>query len=123
VNVPSIIAFHQQQKTACTLSLKIMQQFDRYGVVEMNNNSIITSFKEKQYYQQGLINGGVYVLNVKQFLSKTFPQKFSFEKDYLEKYLSEGNFTGIEQGGYFIDIGIPEDFNRAQEDFNLSTKY
>jgi D-glycero-alpha-D-manno-heptose 1-phosphate guanylyltransferase len=118
VDVNSIMSFHQQQQAACTLSLKTMQQFDRYGVVEMDSNSRINSFKEKQFYQQGLINGGVYVLNIKQFLSKSFPQKFSFEKDYLEKYVGEDNFKGIEQHAYFIDIGIPEDFNIAQEDFS-----
>jgi len=117
VDVQSIMSFHQQQQAACTLSLKTMQQFDRYGVVEMDKNSTIYSFKEKQYYDQGLINGGVYVVNIHQFLSNTFPQKYSFEKEYLEKYVGEGKFTGIEQQGYFIDIGIPEDFNKAQEDF------
>jgi D-glycero-alpha-D-manno-heptose 1-phosphate guanylyltransferase len=118
VDIQSIVAFHHQQHSACTLSLKTMQQFDRYGVVEMDENSVITSFKEKQFYQQGFINGGVYVLNKNQFLTKNYPQKFSFEKDYLEKYVSEGNFTGIKQDGYFIDIGIPEDFNKAQVDFS-----
>ena len=40
--------------------------------------------------------------------------KFSMEQDYLEKYSGEGNFYGFIQEGYFIDIGIPEDFVRAQ---------
>ena len=65
------------------------------------------------------INGGVYVLNVKQFLSKTFPQKFSFEKDYLEKYIEELNMIGVEDDGYFIDIGIPEDFVKANKEIKL----
>jgi D-glycero-alpha-D-manno-heptose 1-phosphate guanylyltransferase len=121
VDVQAVFMFHQQHDAACTLSLKTMQQFDRYGVVEMDSNSRITSFKEKQFYQQGLINGGVYVLNKAKFLIKNFNQKFSFEKDYLEEYVSEGKFTGIKQEAYFIDIGIPEDFNKAQAEFNLST--
>ena len=121
VDVLSVFKLHLQKHAACTVCLKAMQEFDRYGVVELDKNSIITSFKEKQFYYQGLINGGVYVINRYQFLTKNLPQKFSFEKDYLEKYVSEGNFTGIEQKSYFIDIGIPEDYNKAQEDF--STKY
>ena len=119
VDVLSVFKLHLQKHSACTVCLKAMQQFDRYGVVELNENSTITSFKEKQFYHQGLINGGVYVINSHQFLTKNLPQKFSFEKDYLEKYVSEGNFTGIEQKAYFIDIGIPEDYNKAQEDFSI----
>ena len=65
----------------------------------------------------GLINGGVYVLNVEKFLSKALPEKFSFEKDFLEKEYLKGNIHGIIKDEYFIDIGIPEDYNRAQEDF------
>jgi D-glycero-alpha-D-manno-heptose 1-phosphate guanylyltransferase len=47
-------------------------------------------------------------------LQKNLPEKFSFEKDYLEKYFAEGKMFGSEQDEYFIDIGIPEDYNRAQ---------
>jgi D-glycero-alpha-D-manno-heptose 1-phosphate guanylyltransferase len=36
-----------------------------------------------------------------------------FEKDYLEKEYKKGKLFGIVQEGYFIDIGIPEDFERA----------
>ena len=36
-----------------------MNNFDRYGVVGLDNNDLIISFKEKQFYNKGLINGGV----------------------------------------------------------------
>ena len=47
---------------------------------------------------------------------KKFPSKFSFEKDYLEQYFRQGTIYGIVQDNYFIDIGIPEDFQRVQEE-------
>ena len=90
-----------------------MNDFDRYGVVEINKDGGIQSFNEKKYYKSGLINGGVYALNRKSFLSIDFPEKFSFEKKYLEKYYSSNKMTGLIQDYYFIDIGIPEDFKRA----------
>jgi D-glycero-alpha-D-manno-heptose 1-phosphate guanylyltransferase len=49
-------------------------------------------------------------------LIKTFPEKFSFEKDYLEKYYTERKIFGLIEDSYFIDIGIPADFKRAQEE-------
>ena len=117
VDVNTMMQFHEANKAACTLSLKPMQQLSRYGMVEMDNNNCITSFKEKQFYQNGLINGGVYIINKEKFLSKALPEKFSFEKDYLEKMQNEQHFFGLQQDAYFIDIGIPEDFERAQIEF------
>lgn len=120
VSVPSLAAIHAQQAAHCTLALKPLQQFDRYGVVAVDNTGFITAFEEKKYYDKGLINGGVYLLNVPVFLDEELPGKFSFEKDYLESFYKKRRITGITQEGYFIDIGIPEDFNRAQQDFAFS---
>jgi D-glycero-alpha-D-manno-heptose 1-phosphate guanylyltransferase len=93
-----------------------MQDFDRYGVVEVENERIV-SFKEKQFYKEGLINGGVYLLNKTRFLQRALPKKFSFETDYLQAFAHEKNFYGSIQNGYFIDIGMPDDYARAQQDF------
>jgi D-glycero-alpha-D-manno-heptose 1-phosphate guanylyltransferase len=116
INAEEVSSFHEQQHAECTLALKPMQHFDRYGVVELNENAMVKDFKEKQFYESGLINGGVYILNVENFLSKEFPSKFSFEKDYLEQYYQQGKIFGIVQDNYFIDIGIPEDYSRVQKE-------
>lgn len=107
---------HLENNSECTLALKPLQNFSRYGVVEMENNRI-TSFKEKQFYKEGLINGGIYLLNKAKFLQRKLPQKFSFETDYLQKFVTEKQFFGSVQDDYFIDIGIPEDYAQAQKDF------
>lgn len=121
INCDLLSQFHKEKNAACTLSLKPMVNFDRYGVVELNEDYSIKSFKEKQWYQSGLINGGVYALNVEKFLKENLPEKFSFESDYLKKNILPSNQSpklyGIIQDEYFIDIGIPEDYERAQKDF------
>jgi len=109
-------SFHLERQAECTLLLKSIQNFDRYGTVELDNDGTVKSFTEKQFLQQGDINAGVYVLNVESFLNKDFPEKFSFEKDYLGKYYALKKISGIIQEGYFIDIGVPEDYQRAQEE-------
>ena len=120
VDIEEIAKFHVSVNAACTLALKPMTQFERYGVVELNKDQSIRSFKEKQFYREGLINGGVYALNKKQFLAENLPEKFSFEKDYLEKILSSSQqnseLFGFIQDNYFIDIGIPEDFKKAEKE-------
>ena len=98
------------------LALKPMQDFSRYGVVETDEQGKILSFREKQFYKSGLINGGIYLINRERFLARPFPEKFSFETAYLEKFSGEGVFYGLPQKGYFIDIGIPSDYDKAQQD-------
>lgn len=112
VDIRQMATFHEKNNSVCTLALKPMTDFDRYGVVEIDGAGAIKSFKEKQYYPQGDINGGVYLLDKTEFEKENLPEKFSFEKEFLEK--KEVGLFGIRQNGYFIDIGIPEDYERAQ---------
>jgi len=107
---------HNKHSSDCSLLLKPMENFDRYGVVELNDDDSVQSFKEKQFYKSGLINGGVYILNTEQFLGEDLPSKFSFEKEYLEKYFETRKIYGFVQDEYFIDIGIPEDYARVQHE-------
>ena len=108
--------FHNHNIAECTLLLKPMRDFDRFGVVEVSEDNLVISFREKQFYKTGTINGGMYILDKNKFLDEEFPSKFSFEKDYLEKYYSQRRIYGLIQDDYFIDIGIPEDYNRAQSE-------
>ena len=119
INLQHLDNFHTAKNADCSLCLKPMKNFERYGVVELNENDSIQSFKEKKNYTSGLINGGMYALNVNRFKKENLPGKFSFEKDYLEKNAQssmdgEAKLYGLIQDGYFIDIGIPEDYERAQ---------
>ena len=114
IDITKVAGFHSLCGANCTLSLKPMTNFNRYGVVEIDNDNVIKSFKEKQHYESGLINGGVYALHVNKFLNEDLPEKFSFETDYLEKYYATRRMFGLPQDEYFIDIGIPEDYARAQ---------
>ena len=122
VNLQEQYAFHKSNNAATTLALKKMQKFDRYGVVNTDAKGVITSFEEKQYKEEGLINGGVYFINREAFLAKNLPEKCSFEKDYLEKFVKEKKFYGFKSEDYFIDIGIPADYAAAQEDFKTIFK-
>ena len=69
------------------------------------------SFHEKAFCPKGFINGGVYCLK-RELLDEVRLKKFSFERDFLEK--GGLDISAFESRGYFIDIGIPEDYERAQ---------
>ena len=98
-----------------TLALKPMRDFDRYGAVDWNGD-LVTGFHEKQPCAEGLINGGIYAVDRSQLDIALYPKKFSFEKDLLEPLAGYGLVAGEVQDGYFIDIGIPEDYARAQRE-------
>jgi D-glycero-alpha-D-manno-heptose 1-phosphate guanylyltransferase len=116
IDVAKLWSSHEEKAAHCTLALKPMTNFDRYGAVELDEKGAISSFREKQFFSSGLINGGVYGLNVQSFLKEKLPGRFSFEKDYLGKLYAQRKFFGVIDDGYFIDIGIPEDYDRAQQD-------
>lgn len=110
----ALYKFHSEKDSKATLSLKKMHDFDRYGSVLMDNNGMISTFNEKQFCPEGLINAGIYL--VEKQLIEIFPEeKFSFEKDILEKEVVNKTIYGQVFNEFFIDIGIPEDYARVQK--------
>ena len=108
---------HRLYPSAVTLVLKPMQDFERYGRVIIDEvDKRIVEFKEKEYCTKGLINGGVYVINKLEPIFEGLPEKFSFETAVLEPQCKAGRLFGVVQEGYFIDIGIPEDYKRADNE-------
>ena len=113
VRLGALHHFHSEKDAQLSVALKRMEKFNRYGTVEINKEGKIIGFREKQFLEEGFINGGVYCLDT-QIFDIDLPRKFSFETDILEKKYKSGNIYGKEYKGYFIDIGIPEDYERAQ---------
>ncbi|KAA2243016.1 NTP transferase domain-containing protein [Chitinophaga agrisoli] len=113
--------FHQQRQSQLTLALKPMRQFERYGTIQTATDGSVTAFNEKQYCEEGLINGGIYLTTAAFLNSLQLPAQFSFEKEVLEKQVQHGSLYGFISDTYFIDIGIPEDYERAQYDLTEGT--
>lgn len=109
--------FHFEKLADITLALKSMKDSDRYGSVEINADGKILKFLEKKYCSEGLINGGVYFMNKSIFNKCSLPYKFSFEKEVLEAQVHNLDIVGFPSDCYFIDIGIPSDYAKANVDF------
>ena len=118
VSFDKLLMIYQIKKSKIMLVLKEVQNVERYGTVTIDYNGKVTDFSEKGSSKgKGFINGGVYYINKAFFESFDFPEKFSFEKDFLEKYYMNYDFHGMVCNQYFLDIGIPGDFKKAQDDF------
>ena len=115
-DIKQVLLNHESSGAECTIALKPMQNFERYGAVMLDRSGKVESFSEKNFYAEGFINGGIYIIRKNDFFQRELPDKFSFEKDYLEKFTHEQKFFGNIQDRYFIDIGIPSDYSQAQKD-------
>jgi D-glycero-alpha-D-manno-heptose 1-phosphate guanylyltransferase len=85
----------------------------RYGRVEAEGRRLI-GFAEKGVAGPGWINSGYYVLPLTVFAGYTLPDAFSFESDFVVPHLAALEFEVFATDGAFIDIGVTEDFRRAQ---------
>ncbi len=123
VNLHDFFRLHTNETSQFSLSLRKVSDSSRYGTIETDANDRVISFKEKTTEpKEGRINGGVYILNTALYLKQTpAGTNFSIEKDFFEKQLSSLVIKGFEFNGYFIDIGIPEDYRRAQHDLKEFT--
>ncbi len=124
VNIAEYTKQHEANRADCSLALRKVDNAARYGTIALGKENKISEFKEKDSIEkEGLINGGVYIINRALFLQQTEPLiPFSIEKDFYETRMKELEIFGFEYDGYFIDIGIPEDYKKAQHDF-LNFKY
>jgi D-glycero-alpha-D-manno-heptose 1-phosphate guanylyltransferase len=95
-----------------SIALKAERNFDRYGSVTLDGHRIVR-FEEKKPVAEGVFNAGMYIINssIGDTLSE-HPVPFSFEKEIFEKQVFP--LAGCVFHDYFIDIGLPEDYARAQ---------
>ena len=101
--------------TPLAIVLRAVPDAGRYGAVETDADGRITAFREKDpSAEAGNINGGIYRLQRQLLDGYAIGQQFSFEKDVMQQRYAEEAFYAYADGAYFIDIGVPEDYRRAQ---------
>lgn len=112
--------FHLQKRGPLSVVLREVPDAGRYGAVDIDADGRIVSFHEKDpSHGAGLINGGIYQLNRALLVGRAVGEPFSFEKEVLQSRYRSERFFGLLSEGYFIDIGVPEDYARAQTELPL----
>ncbi len=107
---------HTEAHANVTIALKPMESFDRYGNVLLQWSTII-QFKEKQFVESGNINAWIYGIRKDYLAWLSLPEKFSLENDVFMKRCLADHYQWVIYDNYFIDIWIPEDYDRANKDF------
>jgi D-glycero-alpha-D-manno-heptose 1-phosphate guanylyltransferase len=110
-----VLQHHRSMHRDITLALKPMRDFSRYGAVTLIDGKV-TQFEEKQHREEGYINGGVMALNRHVFDQFQLAASFSLERDLLMTHLPQLDIGGFVSEAYFIDVGLPEDLDRARRE-------
>ncbi len=118
IGLTEMMDFHLQKKAGITIALRRVPDTSRYGNVRMNNRKMITDFAEKSGVgKTGFINGGIYIMEKMFLMEPEYRGRFSIEKDCFERIAGKSPIFGFQATGFFLDIGVPEDYHKAQHEF------
>lgn len=122
VDLEAMLKQHRESGTLLTIAVKQVDDAGRFGRLIVDTGGTISAFLEKRSGGGGLINGGVYIINKALFRRAAPGSRFSFEKDLLEPGVGEIRPRAFLSDAYFIDIGIPTDYERAQREVGLGRR-
>ncbi len=108
-----MLRFHSEERAAVTIAVVHQPDVARYGGVAVENKRIV-AFEEKGRSGPGWISAGAYVLNRNLEWPPSLRERFSIEKDFFAPEIGRLAPAAYKVNGYFLDIGIPEDLDRAQ---------
>lgn len=116
VDYRKLIRWYKQTPVQVAMVLKEVSDVARYGSV-LTTGERISGFVEKGKAEAGLINAGVYIVQPSVFGTFSLSGKFSFERDLLQRHCNALSPRAFLTDAYFIDIGVPADYDRSQHDF------
>ena len=117
-----MLQFHKNKDGILTIALRKVKNYDRGGFAKLHGDEIIDfDFSETiSKPKNGLVNTGIYFAKSElfDFISSGSSKIISLEKDIIPKLLkAQKKIFGYVSDGYFIDIGTPTSYNKAQIDF------
>lgn len=111
-----LIEIKERKELHMALVLRQVQDVSRYGEAVLEDAHLIRFNEKSEENRPGTINGGIYLMD--QTLLSEIPEgKVSLENDMIPRWMKQGKrLGGMISEGYFIDIGVPEDFYKFTED-------
>ena len=119
VDLESMASIHRNSGALLTIALKQVTESGRFGRVELSTEGVIVDFLEKSTGGPGWINGGIYLLHRRLFADFPMPARFSFEQDLVEANIDRIQPRALQSDAYFIDMGVPEDYERARREIGV----
>jgi NDP-sugar pyrophosphorylase family protein len=124
VNLREMSVFHRDQKGRATLAVARVADTSRFGMLRLDPQGRVTSFLEKSANRPDdagasptrQINAGVYLLEKKLLSQIPADREISLEKEVFPQLAAKKRLCGFETDGFFLDIGVPDDFRKAQSE-------
>lgn len=114
VNYHALLARLDASGAVAALALREIEQPDRYDTADLEDGLIRRFGPDRTETAKALINGGVAACT--QGLLDRLPAQGSIESLVWPELAAEGRLAGVVATGFFLDIGVPEDFARAQQE-------
>jgi D-glycero-alpha-D-manno-heptose 1-phosphate guanylyltransferase len=108
-----MLRFHAAENAKATMAVVRHPDITRYGGVVIEQNHVV-AYEEKGRAGAGWINAGSYVLAKDLDWQPGLGERFSIERDFFVPEVSRLHPSAYPVSGYFLDIGVPEDLDRAQ---------
>ncbi len=100
VDLDALVAYHKQQNVTCTVTAT--QPGSRFGIMEINDNGIITDFIEKPKEDGAWINGGFFVLKPTLFnYLHDDADTMMWERQPMEDLAKEGQISAYKHPGFW----------------------
>lgn len=109
-------ALADKEQSDMALVLRRVPDIRRYGEARLCGNRLVSFNEKTQEERPGTINGGVYLMR-RALIDEIPAGKISLENEMIPRWLKEGRkISGTVSDGYFIDIGVPDDYRRFCRD-------
>ncbi len=114
-SIAELLHFHHRHQANASLALVQVGNPARYGSVRLADSEI-SAFEEKREDLKGpaWINAGIYALEAKRFDGLPVNQPLSIERDIFPQWIGKGLYGCRFANAQFLDIGTPEDLNKAE---------
>jgi NDP-mannose synthase len=121
LNYAQFIRCHEEENALFTISAAARHQKIDYGVLEVDGHNLLKAFHEKPSVPY-LVSMGIYCLSRRVLDWIPTCQPFGFDNLMID-LLSHGQpIRVLPHTGYWLDIGRPEDYSKAVEDWPVLSK-
>lgn len=111
IDIKDLISKHEKNFSLLTIAMAKVSDTERYARVEVDKNNKVIKIK-RGLKGEGFITGGIFIIN--RLLLDIFPEKGPLEEMVISKIVGGPFCFGFPYDNYFIDMGIPEDYEKCK---------
>jgi NDP-mannose synthase len=117
LSLPSLFQFHKEHGGIATIAVQKRPVRIDLGVIEWNGDNTIKGYIEKPTFEY-TVSMGIYMFEprVLEYIPRN--QYLDFPDLILSLIAAGEKVVGYQYDGYWKDLGRPDDYEQATEDFN-----